>query len=226
MGFSPLRANNIALLHNRYNFKSFDQDYIRADILENSIVKEIEKLSLREDVITSLVQDYVNHNRLKLPELEKKKDEILVKIESLGEEKTALSKWLRRNDLTPNAVHYVNSQVDEFSEKENALQKQVWEIEERINAIKLQNYNTEGIGDFLKNFVKSFDDLDFGERKLVTVKRFNLVIESLVQKVVIDKNKKVTVTLQPPLHSLGFNTPSLALRGQLPGIPRFSIFTI
>ena len=204
-GIEPKTRFKYYVCNNRYNFKTCVQDYIRADILENSVIKEIEKLSLRQEVISSLVQDYVDHNRLKLPELEKKKDEILVKIESLGEEKTDLSKWLLRNDLTPNAVHYVNSQVDEFSEKENALQKQVWEIEERINAIKLQNYNTEGIGDFLKNFVKSFDDLDFGERKLL--------IESLVQKVVIYKNKKVTVTLQPPLHSLGFNTPSLALRG-------------
>ncbi len=82
--------------------------------------------------------------------MEKKEDEILVKIKSLGKKKTNLLKWLLRNNLTPNAVHYKNFQVDEFSDKENALQKQVWEIEERINAIKLQNYNTEGIGDFLK----------------------------------------------------------------------------
>ena len=66
------------------------------------------------------------------------------------------------------------------------------------------NYNAEGVCDFLRNFVEVFPDMDFGERKLL--------IESLVQKVVIGKNKKVTVTLQPPLHSLGFDTPSLALR--------------
>jgi len=75
---------------------------------------------------------------------------------------------------------------------------------ERINAIKLQNCSTEGIGDFLKTFVKSFDDLDFGERKLL--------MDSLIDRVIINKNKKVTVTLQPPLHSLGFLSPSLALR--------------
>ena len=44
-----------------------------------------------------------------------------------------------------------------------------------------------------------FDELDIVERKLL--------IETLVQKVVIDKNKKVTVTLQPPLHSLKFHAP-------------------
>ncbi len=51
------------------------------------------------------------------------------------------------------------------------------------------------------------DDLDFGDRKLL--------IESLVNKVAICTNKKVTVTLQPPLEHLGFITPSLALRGRV-----------
>ena len=62
------------------------------------------------------------------------------------------------------------------------------------------------ICDYLKGFAEAFTgDLDFGERKLL--------IESLVNKAEIGTNKKVTVTLQPPLHSLGFLSPSLALRG-------------
>ncbi|MBA7637631.1 hypothetical protein ES703_45277 [subsurface metagenome] len=207
-GVEPKSRFKYYVCNNRYNFKSCDQDYIRADILENSVVKKIKKLSLREDVITSLVQDYVNHNRLKLPELEKKKDEILNKIELLEREKTKLSRWLLKNDLTPQAVNYLNAQVDEYSEKEKDLQEQLWNIEDEMNTIKLMNYNAEGTSDFLKNFVKSFDELDFGERKLL--------IESLVQKVVIDKNKKMTVTLQPPLQSLGFNTPLLARIGEKP----------
>jgi hypothetical protein len=54
---------------------------------------------------------------------------------------------------------------------------------------------------------KLTDDLDFVKRKFL--------IESLVNKVAIGTNKKVTVTLQPPLHSLGFLSPSLALRGRV-----------
>jgi hypothetical protein len=141
--------------------------------------------------------------------LESKKKEILKKIELLGKEKEKLSKWLLKNDLTPQAVNYVNAQVDEYSEKEKDLQEQLWEIEDEINSIQIENYNVQGLCDYLKGFVKAFtDDLDFGERKLL--------IGSLVNKVVIGTNKKVTVALQPPLHSLGFLSPSLALRGVEP----------
>ena len=75
------------------------------------------------------------------------------------------------------------------------------------------------VGDFLKDFVKSFDELDFGERKLL--------IESLVQNVVIGKNKKVTVTLQPPLNSLGFNTPHISATGPTPRMTKqFLLITV
>ena len=205
-GIEPKTRFKYYVCNNRYNFKACDQDYIRADILANSVIKEIEKLSLRQEVISSLVQDYVDHNRARLPELEEQKDEILKKIKLLEEEKERLSRWLLKNDPTAEAISYLNSKVDEFSEKERDLQEGLWKIEDEIGTIELMNYNAEGVCDYLKNFGKAFtDDLDFGERKLL--------IESLVQKVVIGKNKKVTVTLQPPLRSLGFNTPSLALRG-------------
>ncbi len=205
-GIEPKSRFKYYVCNNRYNFQSCDQDYIRADILEGSVIKEIEKLSLRQDVIGSLVQDFVEHNRAKLPELEEKKNVILKKIELLGIEKEKLSKWLLKNDLTPQAVTYVNAQVDEYSENEKDLQEQLWEIEDEINSIQIENYNVQGLCDYLKEFVQTFrEDLDFGEIKLL--------IESLVNKVAIGTKKKVTVTLQPPLQSLGFLSPSLALRG-------------
>jgi len=54
----------------------------------------------------------------------------------------------------------------------------------------------------------SNNDLDFGERKLL--------IESLIDNIVIGKDKEVTVTLKPPIKSLGFITPSSALWGSFP----------
>jgi len=50
------------------------------------------------------------------------------KIELLEREKKKLSRWLLKNDLTPQAVNYLNSKVGEYSEKEKALQEKLWEI--------------------------------------------------------------------------------------------------
>jgi site-specific DNA recombinase len=208
-GIEPKSRFRYYVCNNRYYFKSCDQDYIRADILEGSIIKEIEKLSLRQDVIASLVEDYVSYNRARLPRLEGEKREVLNKLELLEGEKERLSRWLLKNAPSPEAVRYLNSRVDEFSEREKNLQEELWRIEDEINTIHLTNYNARGIGDYLRDFIKAFTtDLDSGERKLL--------IESLVNKVKIGGNKKVTFTLQPPLKSLGFLSPSLALRGEIP----------
>jgi len=126
-----------------------------------------------------------------------------------------LSRWLLQKDLTQEAVHYVNSQVDEYSEKERELQEKVWEIEDKISAFELQNYNVSGICDLLKDFTVTFHGLHNGERKLL--------VESIVHKVVIGQNKKVTLVLRPPLEHLGFLSPSIALRGEKPKM-EFTIY--
>ena len=114
-----------------------------------------------------------------LPELEQKRKAILKEIESLGTEKEKLSKWLLRNDLTPQTANYLNSQVDGFSEKEGKLQERLWEIEDQINAVHVMNYNAKEICDQLKEFVLTFTGLQEGERKLL--------IDSLIKR---SKSKK------------------------------------
>ncbi len=188
--------------NNRYNFQSCDQGYIRADILEQSVIKEIGKLSERQDVITELMRDYVAHNRSKLPELGEEKKRIMKEMELFEKEKAKLSRWLLNNELTPQSVSYINAQIDGYGEKEQELQGRLWEIEDKVSAIQKETVNAEGVGDYLKDFVRSFEESDTGERELL--------VQSLVTEVVIKPDKKVTVELRPPF---GFITPSLALRG-------------
>lgn len=96
-GVEPKCRFKYYVCNNRYYFRSCDQEYIRADLLENSVIWEIEKLSQRREVIASIVQDYVQCNRAKRSELEGRKQEHL---RQLGEERAKLSRWLLRNDLT------------------------------------------------------------------------------------------------------------------------------
>jgi hypothetical protein len=182
---------------------------MRVDLLEDSVLREIEKLSRRREVIAAIVQNYVQCNRTKWSELEGKKQELQERLRRLAEEKTNLSRWLLGNDLSADAVRYINTQVDTYNDKENELLAQVWHIEDEIGAIELMNFNVETVSDYLRDFCRSYAELETpGERKLL--------MESLVQRVVIGPNKKAALTLRPPL--LGFITPTLARRGEKPKI--------
>jgi hypothetical protein len=190
--------------NNRYNHQSCKQDYIRADILEESVIQEIGKLADRKDIISALVDEYVAHNREALPKLEEKREAILHDLAALGAERQKLSRWLLHTQPTPQAMNFVNAQIEGVSEKETRLQEKQWAIEDQINELQKQTYDAETISNQLKDFVANFPGLDQGEQKLL--------VESLVEQVEIGKNKRVAASLRPPF-AFGFMSPDLAPRG-------------
>jgi site-specific DNA recombinase len=203
-GVEPKTRFKYYVCNNRYNHQSCKQDYIRADILEESVIREIAKLADRKDVISALVDEYVAHNRKALPELEEKREAILHDLAALGAEKQKLSRWLLGTQPTPQTVNFVNAQIDGVSEKETRLQEKQWAIEDQINDLQKQTYDAETISNQLKDFVANFPGLDQGERKLL--------VESLVEQVEIGQKKRVTAVLRPPF-AFGFLSPELAPRG-------------
>ncbi len=204
-GTEPKSRFKYYVCNNRYNHKSCTQEYIRADILEASVIQEIGKLAERKDIIAALVDDYVEHNRKTLPELEEKRETIQQEIAPLGPEKQKLSRWLRENELTAQAARFINAQIDELCEQETRLQEQQWALEDQINELQKESYNAEVIAGQLKDFVQNFPQLQAGERKLL--------VDALIERVEIGQNKRVIAALRPPLPSFGYLSPVLAPRG-------------
>ena len=172
--------------------------------MEDSVIREIGTLADRKDVISALVDEYVAHNRGTLPKLEEKREAILHDLAALGAERQKLSRWLLGTQLTPQAVAFVNAQIEGVSEKETRLQEKQWAIENQISDLQKQTYDAETISNQLKDFVANFPGLDQGERKLL--------VESLVEEVEIGKSKGVAASLRPPF-AFGFLSPDLAPRG-------------
>jgi len=74
--------------NNRYNHRNCDQAYIRADILEHSVIQEIEKLPVRKDVVFASVKDYIDHNHnTLLLKLEDKNQRASKDLESIRSER-------------------------------------------------------------------------------------------------------------------------------------------
>ena len=84
-GIEPKSRFKYYVCNNRYNHQSCTQEYIRADILEASVIREIGKLAERRDVVAALVREFTEHNRTSaLPELEARRQAILQEIEASG----------------------------------------------------------------------------------------------------------------------------------------------
>ena len=210
-GIEPKSRFKYYVCNNRYNHQGCDQEYIRADILEGSVITEIGKLAERRDVVSALVRDFSAHNRdTLLPKLEVRRGNIAMELESVRSEKEKLSKWLLGTGLSAQAVTFINAQVDRLSEQETRIQERLWAVEDEINGIKTVIYNAQEICDQLAEFARAFPELSQGERKLV--------VDSLIAEVVL-KHTEVAVALTPPLSGFGFLSTSLAPRGGIPKAP-------
>ncbi len=203
-GIEPKSRFKYYVCNNRYNHQSCTQGYIRADILEGSVITEIGKLAQRRDVVSALVRDFTEHNRTTLlPELDARHGGLTKELESVRSEKENLSRWLLGVGLTAQAVAFVNGQVDRLSEQESRVQERLWAAEDEIRGIQTTTYSAEAICDRLAEIVGAFPTLTDGERRLL--------VDSLIAEVVV-KNKEVVVTLTPPLSGLGFLSTPLAPR--------------
>ena len=122
----------------------------------------------------------------------------------MGPEKQKLSRWLRENELSAQAARFVNAQIDELCEQETRLQEQQWTLEDQINELQKESYNAEVIAGQLTEFVRSFPQLQAGERKLL--------VDALIEGVEVGANKRVVAALRPP-SCFGYLSPMLAPRG-------------
>jgi len=118
-GIEPKSSFKYYVCNNHCNHHSCKQEYIRADILEASVIQEIGKLAERREIVSELVQEFTEHNRThRLPELEARRQGMLAEIEGVRGEREKLSRWLSSAGLTAQAVGFINSQVDRLSKQE------------------------------------------------------------------------------------------------------------
>gem|GEM_PF-4049239 len=85
------------------------------------------------------------------------------------------------------------------------IEKELWNIEDRINDIQTGKVNEEIITNYLENFVKIYDELEAGEKKVL--------IESLVKEVIIKGDKEIKMTLQIPFEKFRVSTPAISPKG-------------
>jgi hypothetical protein len=90
-GTEPKRRLKYYVRNNRVNHQSCGQDYIRADILGASIIREIAKLADRKDVLSALVAEHVAQNRKAVPSWRR----------SARRCSATSPSWVRRNRSSP-----------------------------------------------------------------------------------------------------------------------------
>jgi hypothetical protein len=98
-------------------------------------------------------------------------------------------------ELTSQAVRFINTQIEQLTDKETPVQEEQWTLEDQINDLQKQTYNATAIAYQLKEFVQNFPQLQAGERKLL--------VDALIERLYIRKNKRVILFVRSPF-AFGF----------------------
>jgi hypothetical protein len=200
--------------NNRLNHQSCGQDYIRADVLEQSLLVEMGKLSAKEDVVSGLVREFTTGRMAQLPDLETRREVARKELVRVQKEREKLTRWVLSSTPTPQGMGYLNSEVDRLAEAEGVAQERLWTLEDQINGLELATYNAQGVCNRMAAVVQEFPKLDAGERRLWA--------QCWIEDVTV-KNKEVVAILTPPLPGLGFTTTEPAPKGRRPQVPELRI---
>jgi chromosome segregation ATPase len=152
--------------NNRINHQTCEQDYIRADVLEQSLLTELGKLADKHEVVSGLVREFTTERMAKLPDLEARREAARKELARVQKEREKLTRWVLSSTPTPQGVGYLNSEVDRLAEAEGAAQERLWSLEDQINGLELATYNAQGVCKRMASVLHEFPNLDAGERRL------------------------------------------------------------
>ena len=175
----------------RLSYGTCKQDYVRADILERSIIEELKGLSVHKEEIETLANEYRKGNRKRLEEMASRRAKLDTELAEIDTEKEKLYQWLMKNKPTDDGRAYLENKTSEISRKDGEIKKELMLLDDRMTDIRTLSVSGEIVTKNLTDFVKIYDGLEPGEKKLL--------IESVVRLVEVKEGMNIRISLQVPL---------------------------
>jgi len=178
----------------RLDYKDCALRYIRADILEKSVINELNKLSENKPRIQTIVNDLKEENRKALPSLKRDQQKFSRKIISFTKEKDGLLKWMSQKAAKPYTLNVLNERFEKIELELNDLTHSRWQVEEELRKRLHFGLSSEKVSQYLKNIVETFADFDRQEKKRILLE--------VIQKIKVNSSNEVHLLINLPQNFL------------------------
>jgi len=181
----------------RITYKDCKTEYLRADILENSVLEQLKATAEDKPKLQGIINRLKEENNRLLPSLKQEKKRTDNKIESLKSEKNGLLKWMSQKAAKPYTLNVLNERFEKIELELNDLTHNLWQVEEELRKRLHFGLSSEKVSLYLKNFVETFADFDRQEKKRL--------LSEVVQKIKVNSLEEVHLFLALPqrVNSLG-----------------------
>ena len=164
-----------------------DNNNVRADKLEDLVVKHITSLLNNNKSLKSILEATNNDIENRKVPLTTKKDKIQSELDSIDNEIDNLVEALSKNVL-PELV--IKRKYKELEEKKVELRNELEKISAELNNNYVESYDFDIVMKYIKDFKNTYEYLNFEEKKKL--------LNSIIKEISIDKNKvKLTLYFLP-----------------------------
>jgi hypothetical protein len=174
----------------RLDYKDCALRYIRADILEKSVINELKKLSEDKPRIQDIINNLKEENKKVLPSLKKEQQKLSNKITYLKNQKEGLLKWMSQKEAKPYTLNVLNEKFQKIELELNDLTHSRWQVEEELKKRLHFGLSSEKVSQYLKNVIETFVRLDRQEKKKILME--------VIHKIKVDSSKEVHLFLSLP----------------------------
>jgi site-specific DNA recombinase len=174
----------------RLTYKDCKTEYIRADILENSVIDQLKQIAEDKPRLQAIITNLKKENNKLLPTLKRDNQKITNKISSLTKEKNGLLRWMSQKAAKPYTLNVLNERFEKIELELNDLTHSRWQVEEELKKRLHFGLSSEKVSLYLKNFVETFARLDRQEKKKILME--------VIHKIKVDSSKEVHLFLSLP----------------------------
>jgi site-specific DNA recombinase len=185
----------------RLDYKDCNLGYIRADILEISVINELKKLSEDKPRIQAIINNLKQESKKALPSLKKEQQKLNNKITYLKNQKEGLLKWMSQKEAKAYTLNVLNEKFQKIELELNDLTHSRWQVEEELKKRLHFGLSSEKVSQYLKNVVETFADFNRQEKKKILME--------VIQKIKVNSSHEVHLLVNFPQNfSLSYRTKS------------------
>ena len=189
----------------RITYKDCKTEYLRADILENSVLEQLKATAEDKPKLREIINRLKAENSKLLPSLKTDQQKFNRKITSLTKEKEGLLRWMSQKAAKPYTLNVLNERFEKIELELNDLTHSRWQVDEELKKRLHFGLSSEKVALYLKNAVETFARLDRQEKKRL--------LSNVVQKIKVNSLEEIHLFLALPqrVNSLGLTVRHGAL---------------
>ncbi len=185
------KGNHYYACTGRIGDRGCAMQWIPARPIEEAVIQEIKTVAGMPELIDQCIANLQVHSEAEAKNLRSEQVSLEKQLQGLERTKEKKLQWMLETLPEGAVAEEVRQQIQKQLESIKTIKLRQQEVVARLEALTLDNVQSEAVADYLKSFAQTFDTLETGQKRVL--------IQGLVKEVTVNGKDDCTVVLTVPL---------------------------